>query len=261
MPASSATLAGFLAELANEGRTLATLRLHRAAIVKAHVLAEQPSHDGPVVAAVLKGLGRLYGKSQRQAPGLTADVLAAIRATAKIRRRGKWGWMETPEQAARRAAFDVALAEVMRDGLLRVSEAAALTWGDVSSEADGSGRLTIRHSKTDIVSEGSVVYLGVSAMESLAALRLPNEDADAPVFGLCARQLGQRLKAAARSAGLGDSFSGHSPRVGMAQDLSAAGMELPALMEAGRWSSLSMPSRYTRNQALSRGAVARYYGA
>ena len=60
-------------------------------------------------------------------------------------------------------------------------------------------------------------------------------------------------------AGLGDGFSAHSPRVGMAQDLSAAGAELPELMTAGRWDSPTMPARYTEAQAAGRGAVAQYY--
>ena len=58
---------------------------------------------------------------------------------------------------------------------------------------------------------------------------------------------------------LGDGFSAHSARVGMAQDLSAAGAELPELMTAGRWDSPTMPARYTEAQAAGRGAVARYY--
>ncbi len=45
----------------------------------------------------------------------------------------------------------------------------------------------------------------------------------------------------------------------MAQDLAAAGVELPALMNAGRWKSSRMPARYTEGQAAGRGAVARYY--
>ncbi len=40
-------------------------------------------------------------------------------------------------------------------------------------------------------------------------------------------------------------FSGHSLRVGAAQDLLAAGVDLPGLMQAGRWSSPIMPARYT----------------
>ena len=45
----------------------------------------------------------------------------------------------------------------------------------------------------------------------------------------------------------------------MAQDLAATGVDLPALMSAGRWKSSRMPARYTERQAAGRGAVARYY--
>ena len=38
----------------------------------------------------------------------------------------------------------------------------------------------------------------------------------------------------------------------MAQDLSAAGAELPILMQAGRWSTSAMPARYTEAQAPGR---------
>ena len=56
------------------------------------------------------------------------------------------------------------------------------------------------------------------------------------------KQIGRRVQAAAKAAGLGEGFSGHSGRVGMAQDLAATGVELPALMTAGRWKSFRMPA-------------------
>ena len=68
-------------------------------------------------------------------------------------------------------------------------------------------------------------------MEALLAIR-PEDAVTDPagsVFGLSASQISRRVKAAGRMAGLGDGFSAHSPRVGMAQDLSAAGAE-PALL-------------------------------
>ena len=103
------------------------------------------------------------------------------------------------------------------------------------------------------------MYLGPAAMSALAAVRSDDVDGAASVFGLSARQLPRRIKAMALVAGLGEGFSGHSGRVGMAQDLAASGAELPALMVAGRWQSPRMPARYTEKQALGRGAVARYY--
>ena len=45
--------------------------------------------------------------------------------------------------------LDIALISLVRDAMLRVSEAADLTWKDIETEADGSGRLLIRRSKTD----------------------------------------------------------------------------------------------------------------
>ena len=157
--------------------------------------------------------------------------------------------------------MDLALMQVMRDGLLRRSEAAALRWGDVEFHADGSGRLNIARSKTDQAAGGATLYLGPAAVEALLAIR-PEEAVTDPagsVFGLSASQISRRIKAADRMAGLGDGFSAHSPMVGMAQDLSAAGAELPELMTAGRWDSPTMPARYTEAQAAGRGAVAQYY--
>ena len=92
--------------------------------------------------------------AQRQAAPLHAEALAAIRATAFTCRRTRGGHTETAEYARRRGLGDVALASVMRDGLLRVSEAAALRWGDVELAGDGSGRIRIPESKTDQEAEG-----------------------------------------------------------------------------------------------------------
>ena len=186
-----------------------------------------------------------------------------MKATARIQRvhQGKRRRRETEARAAVRALVDLALLQVMRDGLLRRSEAAELRWGDVEVHEDGSGRLHVVRSKTDQAGEGLVLYLGPAAVEALLAIR-PQEaviDPGASVFGLSAGQISRRIKAATKMAGLGDGFSAHSPRVGMAQDLSAAGAELPELMTAGRWESPTMPARYTQAQAAGRGAVARYY--
>ena len=147
---------------------------------------------------------------------------------------------------------------MLRDGLLRRSEASALRWGDVELQADGSARIHVRRSKTDPEAEGSVLYIGEEAALALQWI-LPEDvavaDPAAPVFGLSASQIGRRVKAAAKAASLvgWESFSGHSGRVGMAQDLAASGVELPELMTAGRWKTSRMPARYTERQAAGRG--------
>ena len=148
---------------------------------------------------------------------------------------------------------------LMRDALLRVSEAAALRWDDLRMVDDGTGRLLIRRSKTDAEGETAVVFVSKSTMADLEAMRAAV--ADDSMFGLSANQISRRIKSAALEAGLGNGFSGHSPRVGMAQDLARFGAELPTLMTAGRWRSPRMPAHYIRNETASKGAVARYYGA
>ena len=79
-----------------------------------------------------------------------------------------------------------------------------------------------------------------------------------PVFGLSPQQIGLSVTAAAKAADLGESFTGPSGHVGMAQDLASAGTELPPLMTAERWKNSKMPARYTERQAADGGAVAKY---
>jgi integrase len=56
------------------------------------------------------------------------------------------------------------------------------------------------------------------------------------------------VKTSAKDAGLGqdeiDDFSGHSLRVGAAQDLPCAGYDTAAIMRAGGWKSVNILTRY-----------------
>lgn len=103
----------------------------------------------------------------------------------------------------------------MRDALLHRDEATALTWSDIAREDDGSDRLTIRRSKTDPKASGTVQYL---ARHHARPRRHP-----AP--GCHARQ--QRVRHHRLAI---QPAHRHSPRVGMAKDLAAAGVALPELM-------------------------------
>ena len=109
LPADPLTVARYLAARAGAGASMDTLRLATSAISKAHEWArlESPCKDRGVRAS-LKGWGRRLAKPQRQAGALTADVLAVIRLTAVQPRKCGRG-IETPEQAAERAKFDLAL--------------------------------------------------------------------------------------------------------------------------------------------------------
>ena len=218
LPAKPLTVARYLAARAGSGASIATLWLATSAITKAHEWAghESPCRDSGGRAS-LTGWGRRLAKPQRQAGALTADVLAVIGLTAvQPRRRGRG--IETPNQAEERAKLDLALVAILSDGGLRRSEAAALSWGDGQNWQDGSGRITVVRSKTDVETAGAVVAITPTAMRASDAIRPAGVAGDGKVLGLSESQIGRRVKAIAKAAGLADweLFSGHSGRVGMA---------------------------------------------
>ena len=259
LPAEPLTVARYLAVRAGDGVAVATLRLATSAIAKVHEWAghESPGRDRGVREA-LKGWGRRLARPQRQASALTADVLAVIRLTApKPRARGRG--IETPEQAAERARFDLALVAVLSDGGLRRSEASSLTWGDVVRWDDGSGRITVIRSKTDAEAQGAVVAITPAAMEALDAIRPAGVGSVEKVFRLSESQIARRVKVIAKAAGLADweSFSGHSGRVGMARRMAQNGAPTHEIERQGRWKQGGgMVGRYTRGE--SAGSALRY---
>ena len=133
-----------------------------------------------------------------------------------------------------------------------------MTWVDIVTAADVTGRLLFRRSKTDSEGEGSVAFLSATTMTSLKTIRNGMVDTGS-VSGLRPKQIARRIKQAAQAAGLGDGFSGHSPRVGMARELARFGIELPSLMTAGSSRTPAMPALYIRNETAGRGAVSQFY--
>ena len=259
LPAEPLTVARYLAARASSDASVATLRLATSAISKAHEWAklESPCRD-PGVRASLKGWGRRLSRPQRQSGALTADVLAVIRLTAvQPRKRGRG--LETPEQAAERARFDVALVAILSDAGLRRSEAAALTWGDIRRWDDGSGRITVVRSKTDAEAQGATVAITPAAVQALSAIRPVGVAIDEKVFGLSESQIARRVKVIAKAAGLADweFFSGHSGRVGMARRMAQNGAPTHEIERQGRWKEGGgMVGRYTRGEAA--GSALRY---
>ena len=88
LPATPELAAAFLAELAEEGLSVATLRLTKSALAAVHrSTGHQDPTDNEGVRQVLAGLARTNGKPQRQAKPLTETALAEVKATAKLPRR------------------------------------------------------------------------------------------------------------------------------------------------------------------------------
>ena len=179
---------------------------------------------------------------------MPAEGLAAILATCHQPRRSARG-TESAGVARRRGLMDAALAGVLFHGGLRRSEAAALTWRDVTEATTEDGLLlAIRQSKTNQEGDtADVRYLKGGAAP------------DMPVFGgLSAASLGRRFTAAAAAAGIERRLTAHSGRVGLASELTARGASTTETMLAGNWKTARMVAHYAAGATAERGAVAKY---
>ncbi len=103
---------------------------------------------------------------------------------------------------------------------------------------DGSGRITVVRSKTDVEAQGAVVTITPATMNALSAIRPAGAGGGEKVFGLPESQIARRIKANARAAGLADweYFSGHSGRVGMARRMAQNGAPTHEVESQGRGS-------------------------
>lgn len=263
LPAGAGPVAEYVDALAEiPGRKPAGIRQAAWAIGRMHRLAgcPDPTAAEPVRQA-LKRMAKALGTRQQQAAPLgDYEVRRIVDAVGA-----------SPKPAELR---DVALVLVMRDLLARRSEAVALDVADVAHDADGSAVALIRRSKTDQTGEGAVVYVSLSAAAALRAWLNAAGVEEGAIFRAVNKsgRVGERLrpgevprivKRLALRAGLKpevvEGLSGHSARVGMAQDLVAAGADLAGVMQAGRWRSPTMPARYTAALEAKRGAVAQFH--
>ena len=244
LPAAPAEIASFVTGLAQQGYKVATIKARVAAIGAVHrEFGEDDPTKHEAVRRVVKGIAREHGTRPNQARGLTERDVAKIEAVAPAR--------------------DLAMLLVARDLLARASELVALDVADVDFD---ESTVTIRRSKTDQEAEGTVSYIGPDALDALRRMLASENRGDGPLF---TSRYGRRLhpndvtrtfKRIAGKAGIeADRVSGHSARVGMAQDLAADGASLVELQVAGRWKSAAMPARYCEKQTARRGAVARYH--
>ncbi len=136
---------------------------------------------------------------------------------------------------------------------------------------DGSGTALVARSKTDQEARGSVGYLAARTMTALGAWCAAARLTGGPIVrgvhktGRLGRPLdpgdvARVFKKLARRAGLDSAaVSGHSCRVGMAQDLVAFGADLPAVTQAGRWQTPAMPARYAERLLAARNVVAQFH--
>ena len=202
LPAPPDVVAAYLAErFERYQHKPATLRLAASAIGHFHRVArlDNPIESGKV-RSTLSGATRKAGLLQKQARGLTESDLEAIKKSACRPRRGRGGHLETEETARRRGEVDIAIVSLMRDCMLRVSEAAAARCGDIEQMEDDTGRLLIRRSKTDQEGKSAKAFISGATMEAIRCIRNGAAEEDS-VFGLRRNQISSRIKQAAKTRG------------------------------------------------------------
>ena len=154
-----------------------------------------------------------------------------------------------------------ALLSIGFDFLTRRSELASLRTKDLELQADGTLRGLIRRSKADQMGFGRTVY-GSTRSGELLSDWLEAREIDTPWLfcpvrhgfaydrTLSTSQVKNIIKAAATAAGVaGDGtgeVSGHSLRVGAAQELMARGADIGTIMRAGGWKTVDVVARYVQ---------------
>lgn len=269
LPASVDSLRAFLVDRIDAGRKRATLEHYLATLSMVHKLIHQPwpldTMEGRLMWRGLRRT-RLHAR-QRQAKGLTlADrdrVLSSL------------------SDSAPRDVRDAALLSLAYETMCRRSELVALQLEQLSREEDGSGRVLLERSKTDQEGEGEVLFISPATMQrldrwiDLAALgsgplfrsipHIPKHGADVMEQGmeryptaLTDGDVARIFKRRAIAAGLKDAMliSGHSTRVGPAQDLLAKNFSGAAIMRQGRWKSERMVIRYGARITAGQSAMA-----
>ncbi|MBK1637289.1 tyrosine-type recombinase/integrase [Rhodovulum adriaticum] len=243
-PAEVDTICDFLED---QGQSMApsTVRRRLSAIRKVHRLLRlpDPTRDEEINLS-LRRVRRRKTVRPKQAKGLTRTYLDRFLEIQP----------DTPRGLRNRAMLSLGY-----ELLTRRSELVALRTEDLEERADGTFRVLIRRSKADPFGEGRIAFTSHLTADLLRAwLNLRGPDIPwlfCPVYqgkpvnrDLSTTTVKRLVKQAAKQAGLDpeeiDGFSGHSMRVGAAQDLLQRGFDTAAIMRAGGWKSVNVLARY-----------------
>jgi integrase len=256
LPASPGTVAQFVDDMA-ESRKPATVRRYLAAISKLHNAAGIPSPTREeIVKLAVKRMNRAHGTRQDQAAPLNRDIVDKMIRAAGDRLID---------------LRDVALICLAYDTLARRSEITAINVEDVTfaEDDDGNGTVLIRRSKTDQEGVGDVRFLAADTIQAIKHWTETAGISEAALFRSVTKggKVGERIsdrdvsrifkKMATRGCVEVSGISGHSTRVGPAQDMAAAGLGLTEIMQSGGWKSPVMVGRYTERLMARRGAAAK----
>jgi integrase len=190
---------------------------------------------------------RTKPRRQKQALGLTRVLRDQLIAVCPDTLRGR---------------RDRALIAVGYDTLCRRSELVSLRREDLSPLDNGAMSILVRRAKNDPFGDGRYGFLSQPTarllMDWLDAAEIKQGSLFRRITGrwvgpdaLHPYSVNRILKEAAKRAGLARNvvadLSGHSMRVGAAQDLMADGLGILPIMQAGGWKSTNVIGRYVEH--------------
>jgi len=245
LPAKPETVAEFLKQTVHQGIKSSTIRRKVSSISATHRLSslEDPTKHSEVRISQRK-IYRQLGTRFDQAYPITSALLNRLLAVCEDDLHG---------------LRDRALLMVAYDSMRRRSELISLRVEDIEWIPNTGASILLRKSKTDQQGYGKWIHLTSETTQALhewiAAAEI-NEgfifrgvrSSEAITDSLCESRIPRIYKALARKAGIDESvvqsISGHSMRVGGAQDLLNSGASLPQIMVKGGWAKIDTVLRY-----------------
>ena len=250
LPSSIPGIVHFIDHLVGLELSAFYIRRHLTAIAHIHRMTRHsdPTQD-PDVKIALRRAFRQRGRFQKQAHPIGREILDQI---LKVLPNNLYGLR------------DRLLILIAYENLLRRSEIISLYIEDLMAidHPQYYAKILLRKSKTDPFKEGRWLYLSEKTYQAAQAWLKESGLTSGYLFRgmrkglhmteqLHGGQVNKILKKRAKQAGLDDEviqkISGHSIRVGAAQDLCLAGKTLPQIMAKGRWVKTDTLMRYVEH--------------
>ena len=249
LPAQAETVAQYIRKISNGQLKSSSVKIAVASIAAIHNLISlnDPTQQ-PDVKIEMRRMYRTLGRYAKQAYAINKDLLDKMVAATDDSLRG---------------VRDRAILLVAYDSLCRRNELVSLEFEDVLiNKKDESVRLKLRKSKTDPHGIGKNLYLSNEAQKALKDWIDESKISSGKIFraitatgkikeGLNSSHVGRIYKKIAQFSMIDKSIirniSGHSMRVGAAQDLMSSGASLSIIMNRGRWTKIDTLMRYIEN--------------
>lgn len=245
LPADPLTISDFLMSTVSQGIKNSTVRRKAASISAVHRLlryADPTKH--PEVRISLRKISRQLGNRFDQAYPVTRELLEKLLNVCKEDTRG---------------IRNRVLLLLAYDSMRRRSELISLRFEDINWLPNETCCILLRKSKTDQHATGKWIHLTGETTSALKRWLEVSQLSEGFILrgitpsgnitsALCESRIPRIYKSLAKRANLSEEvisgISGHSMRVGGAQDLLNLGASLPQIMAKGGWSKTDTVMRY-----------------